>query len=120
MDSDGVPDAEDTDSDNDGIPDASEGTGDSDNDGIPDALDSDSGPAAVISAFCGEGTEGSGGKCVIACSRRLEESVPPLTSVAHVIDKFLQANPHYIARLDDGHIEIMTELGQHFGLPALA
>ena len=119
-DSDGIPDAEDLDSDGDGLPDAAEGTGDSDSDGIPDALDSDSGPPGAISAFCGEGTEASGGKCEIKCDRRLQESVPEVASAADIIGDFLSTNPHYAAKLDAEHIKIMTELGQLFGLPALA
>jgi len=77
-----------------------------------------------------EFTEVVGGKCAVACSdnRRLEEAqeegAQEAAPAASIVDGFLERHPDFVAELrrasDEEVIKMMLELGQDFGLPALA
>ena len=86
----------------------------------------------VVTQVCevslGEGTEVADGKCEITCSlgRRLEEQAlqegaQEAETSAAIVDGFLARHPHIAAKLNKEDVSaFMLELGQDFGLPALA
>ena len=86
----------------------------------------------VVTQVCevalGEGTEVADGKCEITCSlgrrlaeQALQEGAQEAETSAAIVDGFLARHPHIAAKLNKEDVSaFMLELGQDFGLPALA